>query len=163
MNFSLEIQGDEAVIARFDELPPKLRAALTKKISYLTLYLENYIKTEKLSGQVLNVVTGRLRRSIYSKVTQTEDNVIGEVASSGDVKYAAIHEFGFDGDELVREHTREIKQAFGKAITPKTVVVKEFTRRMVMPERSFMRSSFRDLKAMLQQGVEDAVREGLAS
>ena len=163
MNFSIEIQGDEAVISRFDELPPKLRAALTKKISYLTLYLENYIKTEKLSGQVLNVVTGRLRRSIYSKVTQTGDNVIGEVASSGDVKYAAIHEFGFDGDELVREHTREIKQAFGKAIEPKTVVVREHTRHMVMPERSFMRSSFRDLKAMLQQGVEDAVREGLAS
>ena len=162
MNFSIEIEGDEAVLSRFDELPAKLRASLTKKISYLTLYLENYIKTEKLSGQVLNVVSGRLRRSIYSKVEQTDTSVIGSVSSSGDVKYAAIHEFGFDGQETVRAHTREIKQAFGKAISPKTVEVREFTRHMVMPERSFMRSSFQDLKAMLQQGVRDAVTEGLA-
>ena len=162
MNFEIEIKGDEAAIARFETLPPKLRASLKKKISYLTLYLENYIKTEKLSGQVLNVVTGRLRRSIFSRVVDTDTTVEGSVSSSGDVKYARIHEFGFDGDETVRAHTREIKTAFGHAIAPKRVEVKEHTRHMVMPERSFMRSSFRDLKTMLQQGIQDAMTEGLA-
>lgn len=162
MNVDIQVEGDTAIIARMDSLPPKLQAALHKKISFLTLYLENYIKTEKLSGQVLNVVTGRLRRSIFSNVEQTDNTVVGSVSSSGDVKYAAIHEYGFDGQETVRAHTREIKQAFGKAISPKTVEVREFTRHMVMPERSFMRSALRDLKDMMQNGIADAVKEGMA-
>ena len=162
MTPDIEVVGEEAVLARLDALPPKLRAALYRKLSYLTLYLEGYIKTQKLSGQVLNVVTGRLRRSIYSRVTQSDTEVIGSVSSSGDVKYAAIHEFGFDGEETVRAHTREIKTAFGKAISPKRVEVKSFSRHVHMPERSFMRSSFTDLKDMLTKGIQDAVREGTA-
>ena len=160
MDFRIEIEGDTALIAKFEALPAKLRASLKKKIGFLSLYLENYIKTQKLSGQVLNVVTGRLRRSIFSRVDETATSVTGSVSSSGDVKYAAIHEFGFDGEETVRAHTREIKHAFGRAIAPRTVEVREFSRHVHMPERSFMRSSFTDLKAMLQQGVADAVREG---
>lgn len=162
MNFSIEIQGDEAVLSRFDKLPPKLRASLYRKVSYLTLQLENHVKTQKLSGQVLNVVTGRLRRSIFSKVTQTATEVTGSVSSSGDVKYAAIHEFGFDGDETVRAHTRTVKQAFGRTIAPMKVEVQQHTRHMVMPERSFLRSSFVDLKQMLRDGVKQAIAEGLA-
>jgi phage gpG-like protein len=161
MNFEIEVKGDQAIIAHLDALPAKLRASLVRKISYLTLYLENYIKTQKLSGQVLNVVTGRLRRSIFSRVTDTGNSVEGSVSSSGDVKYAAIHEFGFNGEERVRAHTRQIKEAFGRAITPKTVHVREFTREMHMPERSFIRSAFRDLKSMLQDGVREAIEEGL--
>jgi phage gpG-like protein len=160
LRFEIEVQGDTAIEARLTALPAKLRAALFRKISYLTLFLENYIKTEKLSGQVLNVVTGRLRRSIFSEVTQTSTSVDGTVGSSGDVKYAAVHEFGFSGDEVVKAHTREIKQAFGRAISPKTVEVREFSRHVDIPERSFMRSSFIDLKDMLQQGIKDAIEEG---
>lgn len=162
MNIDIQVQGNIAVTGRLDNVPVKLRLALRKKVSYLTLYLESYIKTQKLSGQVLNVVTGRLRRSIFSKVVEANDLISGQVASSGDVKYAAIHEYGFDGTETVRAHTREIKQAFGRAITPKTVFVDSFTRQMHMPERSFMRSSFSDLKDMLKRGLEDAVQEGLS-
>ena len=162
MRFEIEVQGEEAVLARLEALPEKLRAALVKKISFLTLYLENYIKTQKLSGQVLNVVTGRLRRSIFSTVKSNETSVEGDVRSSGDVKYAAIHEFGYSGPEVVAAHTREIKQAFGRAIEPMTVQVREHVRQVDMPERSFMRSSFNDLKTMLQQGVRDAIEEGIA-
>lgn len=159
MNVNIEVQGDRAVIGRLDALPDRLRVVLRQKVYSLTLRLEGYIKTEKLSGQVLNVVTGRLRRSIFSRVVETPTAVIGEVSSSGDVKYAGRHEFGFNGQETVRAHTREIKQAFGRAIEPKTVNVNQFTRQAHTPERSFMRSSFTDLRDYLRRGIEDAVRE----
>ena len=109
---------------------------------------------------MLNVVSGRLRRSIFSTTTETATSVEGTVASSGDVKYARIHEYGFDGPETVAAHTRNIKQAFGRAIEPKTIFVREFTRQMHMPERSFLRSALADMREEIGQGLKDAVREG---
>lgn len=156
MNITFEVRGDREVVGRLDSLPDRLRVVLRAKVYSLVLRLEDHIKTQKLSGQVLNVVTGRLRRSIFSKVTETQDAIIGEVSSSGDVKYAARHEFGFSGQETVRAHTREIKQAFGQIIEPKTVAVRAFTRQANTPERSFMRSSFNDLRAVLRGELEAA-------
>ena len=160
MKVSIEFAGDTAVVARLDSLPDALRAVLRKKVWSLTLQLEARIKDDKLSGQVLNVVTGRLRRSIFSSVTETDTSIVGKVESSGDVKYARIHEYGFSGDELVQAHTRTIKQAFGKAISPKTVFVKEFTRHVDMPERSFMRSALADMRDDIKAGLRAAVAEG---
>ena len=162
MNFEIEVHGSVEIVARLEALPEKLRASLRKKVPFLALLLEDHIKSDKLSGQVLNVVTGRLRRSIHSDVIETGTSIEGRVSSSGDVKYAAIHEYGFSGAETVRAHTREIKQAFGHAITPRTVNVREFVRQMEMPERSFMRSSFDDLKDVLRRGLVSAINEGLA-
>ncbi len=160
MKFSIDFVGDTAVEARLEGLPDALREALRRKVFGLTLMLEDYIKNDKLSGQVLNVVSGRLRRSIFSTTTETATSVEGTVASSGDVKYARIHEYGFSGPETVRAHSRTIKQAFGRAISPKTVFVKEFSREMHMPERSFMRSALADKREEIKQGLADAIHEG---
>ena len=73
---------------------------------------------------------------------------------------ARIHEYGFSGPETVRAHSRTIKQAFGRAISPKTVFVKEFSREMHMPERSFMRSALADKREEIKQGLADAIHEG---
>ena len=161
MKISVYLVGDTAVEARLDALPDKLRKALRSKIHALTLNLEGHIKADKLSGQVLNVVTGRLRRSIFSKMDETETEIVGTVASSGDVKYAGRHEYGFSGVETVQAHNRTIKQAFGREISPKTVHVKQFERHANTPERSFMRTALADQRDEIKAGIEKAIVEAL--
>lgn len=52
------------------------------------------VKEKKLSGQVLNVRTGRLKTSIGKRSIGNDAVDIGVLLST--VKYAAIHEFGGD-------------------------------------------------------------------
>ena len=91
---SVTVVGDKELIARFDAMPAKLHAALLRKVYELALKLEAKVKNDKLSGQVLNHKSGNLWRSIQNKVTDSATSVVGQVYSAGDVKYAAIHEFG---------------------------------------------------------------------
>ena len=88
-------------------------------------------------------------------MTADADGVHAYAASSGDVKYAAIHEFGYVGVEHVRAHIRRITSAAGKEIVQN---VREFDRQMDMPERSFLRSSLAEMHDMITQGLQDAVR-----
>jgi HK97 gp10 family phage protein len=155
----IKVDGDRELIARLDAMPAKIRNALIKKVTALSLLLEAKVKGDKLSGQVLNVKTGALRRSIFSVVTSTETSVTGKVASSGDVKYAAIHEFG--GTINVPEITAKGKAlAFmmgGKQVFFKKVAAHTVT----MPERSFMRSSLKDMESQIREGLTQTVREAM--
>lgn len=157
--FTFEV-NDREVLAHLASIPEKLRAKLRIVIYAEALALEDHVKSDKLSGQVLNVVTGRLRRSIFSRLEETEKTIEGAVASSGDVKYARIHEFGFHGTETVAAHTREIRQAFGRAISPKEVFVREHSRRVNMKERSFLRSALADRRDHIIAAIQKAA-EGL--
>ena len=112
---TVELVGDKALVARLDAIPDKLREALTRKVNTLALQLEAKVKG-KLSNDVLQVRTGALRRSIFSRVDQSATGVTGTVGSSGDVKYAAIHEYG-------AEVKRRVTVAWGRAVKDP----KEFT------------------------------------
>lgn len=137
------ISGAEVIIARFDVMPSRLRQQLNIAITRLTLMLQRDVKAQKLSGQVLNVRTGTLRRSIDYAVAKTPTAVVGKVSTN--LRYGRAHEYGFSGTETVRAHLRTIKQAFGRSINPRTVQVASFTRTVSLPERSFLRSALQDL------------------
>jgi phage gpG-like protein len=137
--------GDQAVIARFEELSPALQTRAVEAITRLSLKLQRDVQTDKLSGQVLKLKTGTLRRSIDWKVNQANGQITGKVSTN--VKYGIAHEFGFSGVVDVKAHLRTITQAFGKSITPKTVEVRAHPMKMNLPERSFLRSALRDLMA----------------
>jgi len=154
---SVALVGDTALIERLQALSPALRAKLKQSVWALALMLEGYVKTSKLSGQVLAHRTGQLKSSIQSEVLDQGLAVYGIVYSAGNVKYARIHEFGYEGPEQVREHTRTM--LFGKTVAPFTVPA--FTRQMKMPERSFLRSALRDKAAQISQQMKAAVLEGV--
>lgn len=157
---SIQIHGDRELIARLDALPEKMRKALAGKTRILAQALQDHVTEQKLSGQVLNIVTGKLTRSIDNRVEESGTAVKGFVFSSGDVKYAARHEFGFDGPEEVSAHTRTIKQAFGRALSePKTIAIRAFARQAHTPERSFMRSSLADMRGEIVEGLTQAIKE----
>ena len=154
----LTIEIDDArVLATFDGMPRAIRDALETKAGALALMLEAKIKG-KLSGDVLNVRTGALRRSIFSDIIADEDGIHAYAASSADVPYAAIHEFGYVGIEHVRAHIRRITSAAGKEVTQN---VKAFDREMNMPERSFLRTSLAEMEDIIVQGLQDAVRNAV--
>lgn len=149
--------GDRDLIGRLERLPSSLRAVLERRVRGLTLRLQALVQ-RKLSGQVLNVVTGALRRSIQSEVTVTAEAVVGRVYSSGDVKYARIHEMG----GKTRAHLIEPKK--GKmlkfAMGGNTVFARSVNHPgSVMPERSFLRSSLRDMRGEITRSLTDGVLE----
>jgi phage gpG-like protein len=160
---TFELVGDKELVARLDGIPTKVRAALEKKITALSLTLATKIKDDKLSGQDLNVVTGSLRRSITARVPPevTEDSIVGGAYSSGDVKYAAIHEFG--GQISIPDIFPVKAQALHFVVDGKDVFAKRVRAHTVnMPERSFMRSTLAEMRAEIIAGIREGYLEGLS-
>ena len=60
----VEIIGAESVIARFEGAPERIRRALATATYRLAIQAQRKVMDERLSGQVLKVRTGQLRRSI---------------------------------------------------------------------------------------------------
>lgn len=156
--FTVQID-DSRLRARFDGMNAKVRAALLKKVSGLAVQLATLVRT-KLSGQVLVVRSGALRASINENVVDSPDGVTGSVFSSGDVKYAAIHEYGgvIPAHDVIATKAQALAFVWqGKQQFFKRVRIPDVT----MPERSYMRSSLSDMKDQIVQGLTDAVMEGM--
>lgn len=143
---NVEVLGGQEVGIKLEQVPYKVHMALTREITISTLKLKDYIIKHKLSGQVLNHITGNLWRSIQQTVTSEKNLIIGRVFSSGDVKYAGIHEFG-----------GSIKSRLGTGVGKPKPGGKSTIQ---MPERSFMRSSLSDMREEIIQRLSNAVKEG---
>jgi phage gpG-like protein len=156
--FTIRIDGDKAVIAELDEMPGRVHDALRATIQSLVIKLMAIVQREKLQGQVLRHVTGKLSASIEEEVTENPQGIVGRVFSNGTAPYAAIHEFGYQGAEAVSSFTRMQTMAFGRPMNPpKEVVVGAFVRQMNMPERSFLRSTLTEQAEFIEKSITDAV------
>lgn len=148
--------GDRELVAKLDKMPNEIRKSLKTAVTKLALGLQRHIVADKLSGQVLNVKTGALRRSIFSKVEDRSDAVIGKVASSGDVKYAAIHEFGgvIPPHDVVPVRAEALHFFVGgHEVFAKRVHIPQ----VQMPQRSFMRTGLADMKDEITATLSEAV------
>ncbi|HUZ33107.1 MAG TPA: HK97 gp10 family phage protein [Xanthobacteraceae bacterium] len=136
-------------------MPERVQAALVDKANALAVELEAKVQ-QKLAGGVLNPRTGALARSIVSMVEETATGVAVTVASNGDVKYAAIHEFGgtIPPHQIVPDKARALAFAVGgKQIFAKRVNLPAVT----MPERSYLRSSLAEMVGEIIGALADAV------
>lgn len=161
MLVNVTVVGDRALIARFKHMPRAVNQALYVKVLALSLKLEKLVKVGKLNGQVLNRITGALARSIHQNVDRNIHSVIGRVFSSGDVKYAGIHEFG----GTTAPHVILPKKASVLAFMGKSGGM-VFTRRVnhpgsKMPERSFLRSSLHQMSTEISLGMKEAVVQAI--
>lgn len=152
------VQGDQAVVKMLGAQVPALTKAVRNSITRASIMLVRYVKENKLSGQVLHVRSGTLRRKVNYRVTETPSTITGQAGVK--LSYAAAHEYGFDGDVNVREHLRTAKQAFGRPIAATTFSVRAHSRHMKLPERSFLRSSLRELTPAIQGMIRQAVKRG---
>lgn len=152
---------DTSINARFGALPRDVHDALVQKVQLLRLKLESHIKGDKLSGQVLHVITGDLRRSIFSGVNDKGDEIEGFAKQSGDVKYGAILEFGgtVHIPEIVPVKAKALHWVHaGKDVFAKRARAHDVT----IPEFRYMRSSLEDMRDEIVSGLKDAVLQELA-
>lgn len=91
---SLTLEGEAAQAARFRDLPRAVQAAIRAKADQLAQSLRAYVVQDELSGQVLQVRTGALRDSIAAEVSQDAGKVLIRLFSRGEIRYAAIQEYG---------------------------------------------------------------------
>jgi phage gpG-like protein len=156
LKVSVEVKGAVDALGR---VPVEVVAAIRAKIRVLTVKLQQHIVADKLQGQVLHHRSGALGRSIATMLTETDGGAIGKVYSSGDVKYAAIHEFGGTTKPHDIFPVKAEALAFmmgGRQVFAK-VVHHPGSR---IPERSFMRSGLADMADEIVAGLRQAALEG---
>jgi phage gpG-like protein len=156
--FALELEGMEETGARLESYPAALQAALTAKAAELAARLADLVKNDKLSGAVLNSGTGALGDSIAASVRADADGFLASVGSEGDVKYAAIQEYGgkTTAHEILPAKADVLAFAVGDA--------QHFARKVehpgsLIPERSYLRSSLEDMKDEILTALADAAAE----
>lgn len=157
---SVQIVGDKQLMTRLQAMPENVRAALVRKSYQLAIALQRKIRTQKLSGQVLNKRTGALQSSIFYEVDESSKGVVATVSAGKDVPYAAIHEYGGQ----TKPHVIEAKNAKmlhyiknGKDVFRKRVNHPGSK----MPVRSYMRTSLGEFRPVIVAGYTEAVKEGL--
>lgn len=174
MKLTVSLQA-EAFLARLKGSTDRLQANLRRVVNRLSIEVQARVK-DKLTGQVLHVRTGTLRRSINRVVTEQGLNITATIGTN--VRYAAIHEYGFDGSVEVPAHTRKVRaqgemalrkvkgRGFGvwekkEGAVTGVANVREHSRKMHMPERSFLRSTLREYSPMIREQLRQAAREAL--
>ena len=154
------VVGDKEIARRFRALPDGIRSRVTESIGRLILKLQRKVMQEKLSGQVLKVRTGTLRRSIDQRLVTDNSAVSGVVSTN--VKYGKAHEYGSTETVTVKEHVRLVKQAFGKQLKhPVWATVKSHAMKQNIKERFFLRSALADMKPEILAEFDKAVVEGI--
>ena len=148
----------------FNEVNERVRAEIRRTVNALTLKLQRTIQEDMLTGQRLNVQSGRLRGSVSSKVEEDKDWIEGTVGAGGAlVPYAFTHEFGLKGAMAIKAHLRMIKKVFGQPITPRQVMIKAHSRKVDMKERRFMRDSLDEVAKIVPKNIDAAIERGLSS
>ena len=160
MSASVQVIGLESVTVRLQRLPDEIRISFEKAIAANAMVIESRVK-EKLSGDVLNNRTGQLRASVHSEMQSDENGVMGVVGAN--TPYAAYQEYGFVGTEQVREHLRTMRMVFGRMLeTPKSVLVKSFSRNVNYPGRSYLRSTLDEQADQIRADLEAAAQGALS-
>lgn len=161
MDVNVTLVGDKQLVQRLEQMPESLRVQLRKAVRASTLKVLARSK-QLVSGQVLKVQTGLLRRSINDQYEEAESLIKGTVGTNKrTVPYAAIHEFG----GTTKPHVIEAKRAevLRFQVGGETV----FRRKVnhpgsVMPERSYLRRALRelapDIRTQLTKAVVAAVK-----
>ena len=159
---SVTVTGATEADILFEELPSELRDALATRLAAFTGQLWDKIVNEKLSGQALQMRSGRLARSIRSETTDDGETLEGIVFSDGSAPYARILEYGG------RTRPHDILPVRAKALHFMASGGEVFARIVHHPgstiaEHSFMRSALRELMPELGPGFQEAIATRIAA
>lgn len=88
------LEGVDALDRQFAGLPSNMKARLEAKAREIAAALATKVRDEKLSGQSLQSRSGALKASIGAEISLDGSTLNAIVGSFGDVKYAAIQEYG---------------------------------------------------------------------
>jgi len=157
---ALELDGLEEASARFEAYPAALAAELDAKATELAAALVDLIQNDKLSGGILNMRSGALRDSIAASIAADADGFVASVGSEGDVKYAAIQEYGgkTGAHEILPDKARALAFVVGGL---ERFACKVEHPGSLIPERPYMRSSLDDMRNEILAGLAEAAADAL--
>lgn len=113
MGIKATIIGKDEWIARMQVRKNALPGALLDEMQTQMTQLADYVRGNKLSGQVLERRSGRLSRSISGSASVNGDVIVGRVGSSG-VPYANIWEnTGAKAHEVVPVNAKALRFMMG--------------------------------------------------
>lgn len=146
--------GREEAMARapniYGAMKERVRGALEGEMRRVA----EYVRLNKLQGQVLNHRTGALSRAVTGQiVSETDEQIVGQVGVKG-IPYAGVHEFGGTFD--IPGHFRTQTQAFGRPMIPTLVAVRPH--QAVFPMRSFLRTSADENKGAVEAKLRAATQ-----
>ena len=153
MSIEVKVTGEAQLEASIAGAADRLRAALYKKVTAFGLMLHDKI-VRKVTGEVLNVRSGDLRRSIFTPITQMSgDTITTTTGSSGDVKYAGIWETtGWKAHDIVPTKAKALRFISGGEVI--------FAKRVQIPAqapRPFIKPALAEMVPVVEQGLKDAV------
>uniref|UniRef100_A0A6M3KA36 Putative tail protein n=1 Tax=viral metagenome TaxID=1070528 RepID=A0A6M3KA36_9ZZZZ len=122
------------------ESPNKLRYYLGRAATEVV----GHVQSQKLTGQVLKVDTGRLRRSVTSRVSLVGQGARAAVGTN--VFYGRVHEFGAT---IVPKKAKALRfQVNGKWVT---------TQKVVIPKRPWLKPGIAEMLPKVVKVVGDGM------
>jgi len=157
--FAIALDGLDAAQAQLSAYPAALADALAARAAELAEALAERVRNDKLAGGVLNARTGALSASIAADVAvDGEGGLRATVGSFGEVKYAAIQEYGG------KTGAHEILPAKAKALAFVAGSKLVFARKVehpgsAIPARSYLGSALGEMRDELVTALAAAALE----
>ncbi|MBB6251717.1 hypothetical protein [Nitrospirillum iridis] len=162
--WSVDASGLDQLRDRLTEVPTAVSAALADAMMVQARTLAAAAGVT-LNGQTKGG-TGALSRALIPTLT-----VSGLMATAGvtvdetspAAAYAAFQEYGFHGTESVHAHLRTVTEAFGQAISPVSVPVQAYDRRVDYAGHPFLAPTLADGAVGIRAALADAVGAAIAA
>jgi hypothetical protein len=146
-----------ALKARLNGTAAAVFARVQVEVVRQTGMLAEYIKREKLSGQVLKNRTGNLRNSVFPSMESSGSQIIGTVAVDNTAPYGRYQEYGAQIPERVPVKAKALRWYVGGS-----PVFAMRARAFTLLPRPFMRPSLDEkapsITAAIRQSVNEAIK-----
>ena len=159
---SVTLKGADELDAKLDGLPAAVVAALAAKSAALANQLLTLVRS-KLTGGVLQPRTGALAASIGVDGPRIEgDRVVTTLFAGGDVKYAAIQEYGgvTSPHDILPSRAKALAFLAGGEQVFAHIVHHPGSH---IPERSYLRSSLAEMAGQIESELKAAVVDAIRS
>jgi phage gpG-like protein len=130
---------------------PQLKEAMIRIGNYVTALAKMNVRRQGL------IDTGRLINSLRYEFFMQGNTAVTRIGSFN-VPYAAVHEFGFRGTMNVPTHSRTVSQAFGRAIDPRQIAVRQHQRRVNIRPRPYLRPAFTKSRTFIIDTLRAAIQ-----
>jgi phage gpG-like protein len=157
---AFKLTGADEVLQRFERLGADVQACLLATSQTLAANLQAHVQQDKLSGQVLNRLSGDLAASIAATVEIGDGVVTAQVFSANPPPYAGILEFGgVIPAHDVRPVSAEALSFLidGRRVFAKIAHIPDVT----VPAHAYLRSSLQDMAAEITTELQQAVARAL--
>jgi phage gpG-like protein len=146
---AFEVLNETEVQAKILGTSDRIQAQIVQGLDRANTSLQRHIVSDKLSGEVLKSHTGNLKRAILQIPATTDGTVIsGRVGIGEEAWYGKIHEFG--GVFSAQRHPKTLSEMIRKGRAGGRIYQIHF------PERSFMRTSFAEMRLEIEEAIRSA-------